>query len=346
MVDVVICTRNNWPIVAGTIESVIAQTHVPTSCCVVDGQSSDGTPDEVRRRFPTIEVIVKPSDSGPAVSRNLGYARGCGEFVLFLDSDVVLDARWLEHQVTALRNHPGVSIVGGKLLQGPQPSLLHAAHGAINRLGVAWEGGLGERADAYSEPRVCLWVLSAAMLVRRSLLDRIGGFDDEMFAGMEDADFGWRASLAGYGVLFNPQAVAVHHLNQTIDPRRARRRVVHLIRRNRIRMMLVNYQASSLWGSFPLYLALAVTDALVFSPRRPKWSAFMWNLSHLGSTLRRRRHVQSLRRVSDASLRRLFEGGLRGPGYDLARYRTPHEPRRSTPYAEAETLGSATKGAS
>jgi GT2 family glycosyltransferase len=246
----------------------------------------------------------------------------------------------------AMRANPGVSIVGGKLLQGSQPALLHAAYGAMNRIGVAWEGGLGDRADAHSEPRRCLWMLTAALLVRRSLLDQMGGFDEEMFFGLEDTDFCWRASLAGHGVMFNPESVAVHLLNQTIDPRRALRRAVHLIRRNRIRMLLQNYEPTSLWRYLPTYLALAVADAVVFGPRGPKWSAFWWNVSNIRSTLRRRRQVQALRRVSDTALFPLFGRGLRGPGYDLARYRTFEDTSRGSGRTHAEALGSATKGAS
>jgi hypothetical protein len=92
-------------------------------------------------------------------------------------------------------------------------------------------------------------------------------------------------------------------------------RIVHLVYRNRLRSALVNYEARNVLRYVGGYLALAVLDLVRRGPRGAKLDALAWNLRNLGSTLRRRRFVQSHRRVGDAELWPLFEPGLRGPGF-------------------------------
>jgi GT2 family glycosyltransferase len=314
LVDFVVCTRNNRAIISSALEGIRRQTVQDFTCTLVDERSTDGTPELVRERFPWVDILVKESDGGPAVSRNVGLSRGSANFIVFVDSDVTLEPRWAEVQI-ALMNNPSIGIACGKLLWAATPEVLYAAYGSMNRYGVGWDGGRGHPAACFAEPRRCLWANTAAIAVRRELVERIGGFDGAMFAYYEDGDFGWRANLFGYQVVFNPAAVAVHLMHGTFTPETMSRRIIYLIWRNRLRTVLVNYEFGNLLRYTSVYLLFAILYALARGPRKEKFAALLWNATHVLDTLRRRRWVQAHRSVRDKELWPMFEPGIRGPGY-------------------------------
>lgn len=315
LVDFVVCSRNNREIIAATLEAIARQSIQHFSCTVVDGCSTDGTPQFVREKFPWVHVIDKDEDSGPSHSRNLGWRRGCAQFVILVDSDVILDPSWAETQVRCMQSDPRIGIAGGKLLYSRNPELLYAAYGAMSRYGIGWDGGRAQPAGQFTEIRECLWINSSVMIVRRQMMEQIGGFDDAMFLGCEDSDLGWRANLFGWRVIFNPSALAVHEVHGTLDPSTMSRRLVHLIWRNRLRSALVNYEWRSLLRYTAIFSLLSAIDALLRPPRRQKLAAFWWNIQRLADTWSRRRWVQQRRVVRDQDLWPLFCFGFLGPGY-------------------------------
>jgi len=314
-VDYVVCTWNNREIVGSTLEGIARQTLKAASCTVVDDCSTDGTRAFVRENFPWVRVVKKERNSGPSPSRNIGLEQGRGEYVVFMDSDVSLEPDWAEQQVRLMESDTRIGVACGKLLYSPMPQILYGAYGTMNRYGVAFDGGMREPAERFRDPQRCLWANTTALMARRSMTDRMGGFDGAMFTMFEDTDFGWRANLFGYHVVFNPAAVAVHQVHGTLNPAKMNRRLVYLVWRNRLRSVLVNYQAVNVVRYVAPFAVLSLADAIVYGPAREKLSALWWNVKMLPDTLKRRRFVQRGRTVRDRELWPLFEGRMRGPGY-------------------------------
>lgn len=313
----VVPVRNNRAVVGRTLESIQAQTVRDFACLVIDGCSEDGTADFVRDRFPWAKVICKDSDSGPAASRSLGLRASASPFTALVDSDVWLDPAWAEKQLKLMGQGERVGIAGSRLLYRKNPAILCASYGAMNRYGVSWDGGQGEAANMHPDLRRCIWANTSAILVRREVVERSGVFDDMMFAVCEDSDFGWRANIFGFEVVCNPAAIAIHDVHGTFDPRQQRERMLYLLRRNRIRSLLVNYQLSSLLRYATPYLGLSCAELIFRHEKGPLGRAILWNIRHLPATLRRRSEVQNSRRTPDRQLWHLFEPGLRGPGVDV-----------------------------
>jgi GT2 family glycosyltransferase len=313
--DVVICARNNAKIIGATLDHVAHQALAPARCTVVDGRSTDGTPEAVRASFPGAEVIIKDKDDGPASSRNIGAHAGTSEFILFLDSDVALDPSWAEEQINFLRLNPACAVACGQLVYASEPERVYATYGAINRYGVAWEIGRGAQIGSIGEKQSCLWCATAAMLMRREVFHEIGEFDAVMFAFHEDSDIGWRANLFGYSVCYNPAAIAKHDVHGTMTPGTMGSRIALLGYRNRFRSALINYEWPQIFRYVLSHLGLFLAQTLYRGPRVARLRAVGWNIVNLRDTLRRRRFVQAGRRRMDSDLWPLFERGLSGPGY-------------------------------
>lgn len=165
------------------------------------------------------EPIVAPRNRGYAAGLNLGIERalerGCGA-VLALNADVRLDARCVE-QLLATQ----AEVVQPLLLLMQEPGRINAAGLRATPLGLAWCAGWRRpRAWAGEEVRPIAVASGAAMLVRRSVFERVGLFDEGFFLYLEDVEFSRRAAAAGCAIALQPKAVAWHDYRLRLTPRK------------------------------------------------------------------------------------------------------------------------------
>ncbi|MEE9296819.1 MAG: glycosyltransferase family 2 protein [Phycisphaerae bacterium] len=310
LVTVVSPTRNRVSLLQMSLECVWRQTIGPEriEIVVVDNYSTDDT----ARRFRELAVQAPcrmryhrmESNRGPAAARNAGAALGEGEFIAFLDSDVQLKDDWLQTMLDLLQGDRRIGIGGGKLLFAPTPDRVNAYGGAMTRIGFAWDAHEGDKSDPVDQPMDCLWVPTAAAMMRRSLFESLGGFDEAFYACYEDVDLGWRANLAGYRSVCIPDAVTWHHIGARVPT--VGDTITYHYCKNRLRTMLKNYGVANLVKYVPIYTAYALVDAVLRRPRIHRLKALLWNVIRLRDTLRSRSQVQRGRTVSDAELGRLF----------------------------------------
>jgi GT2 family glycosyltransferase len=162
--------------------------------------------------------VVPGSTSYPAAVRHgLGLApadpaAGDAEWVWLLHDDSNPDPSALAELLAAARAHPEAAVLGPKLREWPSLRRLLEVGLTITGTGHR-ETGL-ERGEydqgQHDAVREVLAVNTAGMLVRRSVLEALGGLDEELPIFGNDIDFGWRAALAGHRTLVVPQAVVFH----------------------------------------------------------------------------------------------------------------------------------------
>ena len=113
LVSVVIPTFNRAYCLARTLDSVLAQTHAELEILLVDGGSTDETPELVRRRYGTERRVhyIAQANAGVAAARNHGIRLARGEFLALLDSDDVWQPWKLELQLRCLRQFPELGMV-------------------------------------------------------------------------------------------------------------------------------------------------------------------------------------------------------------------------------------------
>ena len=303
-VDYIITTYNSKKIIGDCLESVQKQTYPHWKCTVIDDGSTDGTVEYIQKKYPWVHVIANKDNKGPSIRRNEAIEATTNSFIAILDSDIVLDSKWTEKQVKFLAQEPYCGIVGSKLVYFDEPQKLNASAGGLFSLGIGFDEGRGKLAKIFVNPQRCMYVCSAALMMKRKMVEKIGMFDSTYFYGHEDTDLGWRANIAGYSVWSNPLALARHRVSATMKNYSSR--VAYHARKNWIRSVLKNYQWRNIVWVMPVLLALLVIDSLLRGPRIAKMKGIVWNLGHLFDTFSERRKVQATRAVSDAGLRVWF----------------------------------------
>ncbi len=201
LVSVVMPSFNSAEFVREAVASVLAQDHRPLELLVVDDGSTDvstGILAELRRKHADVLRLFRQPNRGPYPGRNLGLSHARGEYIAFLDADDYWD--------------PGLL---SKLIRALQEADADIAYCGWQNVGV--EGGFGV---PYVPPRyeeedsvalfleACPWPIHAAVL-RRGLIDRLGGFSERYFTSM-DYDLWLRARAARARMILLPEVLAFY----------------------------------------------------------------------------------------------------------------------------------------
>ncbi|PYO23465.1 MAG: hypothetical protein DMD85_09185 [Candidatus Rokuibacteriota bacterium] len=193
-VSVVIPTHDRGRVVVEAIESALAQTHPPLEVIVVDDGSTDDTAERVGRLRDARVKYLRRSHAGVSAARNAGIAAATGDLVAFLDSDDLWKPDKVEAEIAALARYPSAGGVFSDLekVDGATfvPSFMRRTR-VFSRLLAerAYRDGLLLSARALS---LCLLqevpIKTPALTVRRSALERAGGFN-EAWTSSEDWEF-------------------------------------------------------------------------------------------------------------------------------------------------------------
>jgi GT2 family glycosyltransferase len=230
--------------------------------------------------------------------------------VLLLNNDVELDERCVEELVHAMHADPRAAAAQAKLLDFEQRALLDGAGDSYSWAGLPHRRGQGERDEGqYDELTDVFGVCAAAAIYRASALARVGLFDEQLFAYLEDTDWSFRARLAGYRCRFVPAARVYHMGSASLGPR-VSRFTLYQNWRNQIWVVAKDYPARSLARHAP-DLAMGVLATLYVARRhrcvRVWLRAWRDALAGLPAVLRKRRDVQRTARATAPQLEGVIE---------------------------------------
>ena len=205
-------TEADVTIVVPAFNAEPAVTHVG-NLIVVDDASDPPLPMQTTRR-----TIRLATNRGPAAARNTGLAEVTTPLVAFVDTDVDLDADWLQPLLRQFSD-PRVALVAPRVVSTAGATPLGAYEMARSPL------DLGDQPGRIAPGTRISYVPAAAILVRTDALREIGGFDESLRTG-EDVDLVWRLVAAGHRCRYEP-ASTVHHRPRATLAEWVRQRVAY-----------------------------------------------------------------------------------------------------------------------
>ncbi len=194
---------------------------IPHEIVVVDNASTDGGPEMVRARWPSVRLLPQARNLGFAAGCNVGIRASTAELILLLNGDTLVPAGALDRLSARLRASAEVAVAGPRLVDAdgvPELSFGRMISPLAELRQKALRGLLARRAGPAvawvrrltSAERYPDWVSGACLLVRRADAEAVGLLDERFFLYTEDVDF--CAAIRGRGrrVLFTPAAEVVH----------------------------------------------------------------------------------------------------------------------------------------
>lgn len=293
LVSLIIVNYNSGPLLARCCESLQQTDYAPFELIIIDNDSHDNSMAQLPSSL-DIRVIRNNENRGFGRACNQGAALAGGEFLVFLNPDVTITPHWLAILIEHMREQPEAAIIC--------PTTL-------------FPGDLPLSAEQPVERTAA--VPGAAMLVRRTAWEALGGFDETIFLYWEDTDLCWRAWLAGWQVLADLHAQVYHQRGGSGGGSRwaaeqTKNGIYTYLKlmRWQIALRFVLEQAAKTGAKLALGRGAGLIDA------------WRWNWRTLPLTLAKRREVQRGRRGDIAALETLIAAHRR-------RQRREHRARRA-----------------
>ena len=196
---VIIVNTNNRKLLDDCLDSIYRNTRqISFEIIVVDNASTDGSQKMVKEKYPGIFLIENQENLGFIKASNLGLKNYHARYAMLLNDDTVIKEAALDKMVDFMDRHPEAGACGPKLLN---------VDGSVQRQG----GILGKRFWLSKEPIPVNFVIGAALVVRKEVIDKIGILDENLFFYNDDLDWCLRIRKAGWKVYFLPQAGITHY---------------------------------------------------------------------------------------------------------------------------------------
>jgi len=322
-VSVIIPHWNGIEILSDCLDSLKISTYPNLEIVVVDNASTDGSPDWVAENHPHVNLVRCSENHGYAGGCNRGAAEASGEFLLFLNNDTVQEPEWIEPLVDALKADESVAAVQPKILNYFERNKFDyagGAGGALDILCFPFVRGrvffeIEEDEGQYDDAAEIFWASGTAFLVRKSVFEESGGFDESFFAHQEEIDLQWRFHLMGYSIKVAPKSVVYHRNAATLPMESPWKK--YLNHRNSLLMLLSNYNLPMTLYLFPIRFVLEFVAALYavalfdFPHLLAVFRSLGWIVIHPRLIARRRRRVRLLRKLNDRELMgKLYVGSV------------------------------------
>lgn len=284
------------------LNSLRTQTYQQIEVIIVDNASTDDSQTYIKEHYPEVILIELSENQGFTGACNIGMEAATGNIISLLNNDTEVDPNWVTEIVSAFDRHEDVGMIASKMLLFEKRDHIHTTGDFFTTDGRAGNRGVWEiDTGQYDTEDYVFSACGGSSAYRKSMLDKIGLLDNDYFFLLEDVDLAWRAQLAGYRVLYVPTAIVYHHLSATGGGATAS---FH-DGRNSIWIVVKNLP-HSLWGKYGWQITKRQFSIVWEASRawrgkaaRARLRGVATGIRTLPSALRKRRHIQSMKTVSD-----------------------------------------------
>lgn len=215
--SVSIVNYNNGDYLIQCLKSLKQQKQLDMDILVVDNASTDGSLEKAKKDFPDIHFLTNKENLGFSKAHNLTLRKITSEFILILNPDTEIQRGDLVDLIEYMEDNPEVGALTGKVIL-PNGSLDWASHRGFPTPWASLLYYFFKNDNLYhlsSKPLNQTHEVDAIsgsfFLTRKSILDKVGIFDEDYFMYAEDIDLCFRIKQAGFKVMYKPTVEVLHH---------------------------------------------------------------------------------------------------------------------------------------
>ncbi|MFA6227375.1 MAG: glycosyltransferase family 2 protein [Candidatus Paceibacterota bacterium] len=316
---VIIINYNGIEHLAECFESLENQSYKNFKIILIDNASTDNSVSFVENNFPDTDILLNTKNYGFPEPVNSAIRHAIKDYspkyLTFLNNDTKVDKEWLKNLIFSIGLEDKIAAVSSNMFSYDRPELIDSQGGSCDFIGEGTSINFRKEKDSVNIMRKeVLFPCFGAAIIKASLLEEIGYLDDRYFSYHEDLDWGWRANLLGYKVVFEDKAIVYHKGSATWKKYELKK--IYLCKRNSLCTIIKNYELKNLLLALGLTLVRSITFfggqlinkredisflgklRIAFAP----FYAFIWNFSNLRETLRLRKIIQCKRIVGDDNI--------------------------------------------
>lgn len=212
MVSIIIPNYNGEKFLGSCLESISKQSFKKFEVIIIDNASTDNSIDIIEKYKDILDIyLIKNNENiGFAKAVNMGIKYAKKKYVFLLNNDVKLDSKIIEKLYNCITKNQNIFSVQSKMIQYHNRDKIDDAGDEYTILGWTCKTGNNKSSKLFNEPREIFSSCAGAAIYRKDILEKIGLFDENFFAYMEDVDIGYRARIHGYQNVYCPDAICYH----------------------------------------------------------------------------------------------------------------------------------------
>nr|WP_295263198.1 glycosyltransferase family 2 protein [uncultured Blautia sp.] len=263
-VSVVIPNFNGIAFLDSVLASLEGQTLSDFEVILVDNGSTDGSCSFVTANYPWVHLIELTENFGFCGAVNAGIRAAKAPYVLLLNNDTEVKEDFVEEMLAAIRRHKNAFSCGARMVQYHDRDKLDDVGNYYCALGWSFARGRGKDIHAYETEDKIFSACAGAAIYRKKIIEKIGYFDEEHFAYLEDTDIGYRARIYGYENWYAPKAI-VYHVGSGTSGSRYNQFKTRYSSRNNIYLIYKNMPFLQIILNFPFLAAGFLIKFLFFA---------------------------------------------------------------------------------
>ena len=238
-ISIVIPNYNGLKYIKGCLDSLAKLLFKSFEIIIVDNNSLDGSREYILKKHPQIKLISLKQNYGFSKAVNVGIKASSCEYVVLLNNDIEVENVWLENLVNCIQKDKKIFSCCSKMVRFLERDIIDDVGDEYTILGWACRRGDGVALNRYTKSERVFSSCAGAAIYRRKLFEKIGYFDEDFFAYMEDVDISYRANVQGYKNIYCSNAV-VYHIGSATSGSQYNSFKVRLAARNNIYVFLKN----------------------------------------------------------------------------------------------------------
>jgi GT2 family glycosyltransferase len=271
---------------------------------VIDNGSTDGSVQYVNERYPFVRVLCLGKNYGFCTAINKGAEIAKGEYLVFLNNDTRVHPKWLQELILAVKAKGSTNVYTSKTLMARDPSIIDYAGGKISPNARGYSEKLGMKDEQCIGIKYTAYPCATSTLVRRDIFLRLGGFDEDYFACLDDVDFGIRAWIHCHKIYVVLSSVVLHHVSATVRAKGVYFSTFHHTK-NALMNIIKNFEMKNVVKAllieaiFNLHELLSSLKKGSVDDIKARLNAFIWVIRNLKKIWFKRKTVQYNRKYGD-----------------------------------------------
>lgn len=222
-VSIILVSYNTKDMTRDCIKSVYEKTQgLDYDIWIVDNDSKDGSADMIKEEFPEINLIANKENLGFGMANNLAIEKCDAKYAFLLNTDTLLINNAIKIMFDFMEKTPKAGACGGNLYDGREEPCHSYGHIRTIKTKIVKTLQLkhffpdekekinDKGNNDKNEFKKVGFITGADLMMRKDMLDKIGGFDKDFFLYYEETELQYRIHQAGYDIYILPEAKIIH----------------------------------------------------------------------------------------------------------------------------------------
>jgi hypothetical protein len=306
LVSIIILNYNGNEFLENCIESIFRETEQKFELIIVDNNSPDKSGEKFSKKYESCKFILNKKNVGVSEGLNIGIRNANGKHIVLLNNDLIVAPKWLDYLFEAYEEK-GSGLYQPKFLKMKDRSIIDSAGNLISIFGFGFSRQKGRKDDfQYNTIEEIGFAAGTCLFCSKDIFDKVGLFDEKLFAYNEDLDLGWRARLMNYRSYYVPKSIVYHHGSAQWKWSGEK---FYLLERNRWVVLLSNYSIKTILKLLPSLLIIEVVLLGFFVKKGmliKKLKSYGGVIKFLNHIKKRRRKIKKIKNIEDNEIFKSF----------------------------------------